>query len=1355
MNRSLSLSLPSLPSLPFAIFLVSLTLGPNALCDSPLPKRFGHTFEELRNEANIRLSNDPKFGRELLVVESKLTFNEKGACEETNREVWVSRLKDTGDQGTVQRRYSPWYQNQPTYSARVFDRNGKLYELNNEDIIVSSIQSEDRTVLSDDMLLQAVLPGLQEGGIVEELTTTSERAPFFKSGTLKSVLLDALVPTHYLYVEVEAPQDLPLNIGILGPELPIQQSIENGKRYWKIEIQNPKLVDVSKLEGTIPANQHQLSSLVITTGQSWNKIASEYSQIIDQKLQGTDFESILEEISVDRSASQMDQLEKCMHWIQNNIRYTSVALGAASIIPAKPMQMLTKRFGDCKDQSSLLVGLLRELKIQSSVAIANSSTYRTPYASYPALNSFDHAIVMAICDGQEVWVDCTYPGSSARDIPVYLQGKMVLIASADTESLSRIPVLPKESNRYLEERVLRVADDRATYSFDVTTRSSGFFAAQARNETLSSDRSYREQNRLEQYRSFGGNPDFKIESEDDPWHDSGPEFTSVTKANGLPFTFVTQTQRRVILSMKRLFDYLPEAYLMNGDDSDEKVERKYPAPILVPFSYRRSTLIPFANGTSFVINEDRIEEKIGPVSIRKLVEKKSNGDLWVDFELSSDAGELTVANLERLSKIIKEIESTTNRWMAVVTIDVSEEPESVNLTAKQIIEFREDWKRDDSDEKLSTYIHGLLNCGLVQAAISTLEEEMRKTPDRSAVYSLLGECFIVDSLGREFEFGCNLAKAEDMFRKAIALKPQDRIANYFLANCLLRDSDGTMGTTEERERESLELINEYEKHSELSDGMFHIATWLNIKLHNFEAARELFREHYREIDEQCTQVTEWAINENWNEISVMRDRLADDPENLKSVFEAARQNLFELRKYKAGGKLFELETPNDAAQRRVATSVSNLRVNPLPTGNPTSPKEVAIEAVYHVLRSGIDTKDWHGFTLNPDDQDQALEKLDSLLAANRVKIRLNGLYKGRLLDSLALQINVDGSEELGFRCETKIQGVPIAFFVVKEQNQYKLLLRGKKFRSLVNQAREHAKNGNNAGAIKWLEWIMKEFPEGNVLNPEAFSPSKAIWNSSRTKSPELVDRVLKMLDANAAPENFTREFKEWMAAEKSNTKKTHYHRALLENLFDLDRDLFAKEAEEFIQEREGYPLYKFSLVKAYMDRQQLELARERLNQWKDEFPSWLVADFEAKLLFHQGMKTEAIQAFKEAALLYGNEEIWNTLLWTAMFTDYPIQELCALCKDRFDPKNTSVAMLHTLACAKAQTGAISEAIEDLRMVVNQQGNVIKSADWLVIGIIAEQCGLTDSARKAYERVQVDKEVRSAYELAQLRLKMLP
>jgi hypothetical protein len=78
-----------------------------------------------------------------------------------------------------------------------------------------------------------------------------------------------------------------------------------------------------------------------------------------------------------------------------------------------------------------------------------------------------------------------------------------------------------------------------------------------------------------------------------------------------------------------------------------------------------------------------------------------------------------------------------------------------------------------------------------------------------------------------------------------------------------------MGTTADRERESLESDQQIPKSiPSLSDGMFHIATWLNIKQNNFQAARQLFRKYNREIDEQSTQVAEWAINENWNEISV-------------------------------------------------------------------------------------------------------------------------------------------------------------------------------------------------------------------------------------------------------------------------------------------------------------------------------------------------------------------------------------------------------------------------------------------------------------------------------------------------------
>ncbi len=173
-----------------------------------------------------------------------------------------------------------------------------------------------------------------------------------------------------------------------------------------------------------------------------------------------------------------------------------------------------------------------------------------------------------------------------------------------------------------------------------------------------------------------------------------------------------------------------------------------------------------------------------------------------------------------------------------MTFDVSGEPESISFTAQQIVELRDEWKRNDSDETLSSYIHGLINCGLVHEAISTLEEEKQKTPDRFAVYTLLGECFIVDSLGREFEFGCNIAKRRKCFAKLCSETSRSTCQPFF--NELLAErSRWYDGTTEERERESLDLINSYEKHSELSDGMFHIATWLNIKQNNYEAAETL------------------------------------------------------------------------------------------------------------------------------------------------------------------------------------------------------------------------------------------------------------------------------------------------------------------------------------------------------------------------------------------------------------------------------------------------------------------------------------------------------------------------------------
>lgn len=68
---------------------------------------------------------------------------------------------------------------------------------------------------------------------------------------------------------------------------------------------------------------------------------------------------------------------------------------------------------------------------------------------------------------------------------------------------------------------------------------------------------------------------------------------------------------------------------------------------------------------------------------------------------------------------------------------------------------------------------------------------------------------------------------------------------------------------------------------------------------------------------------------------------------------------------------------------------------------------------------------------------------------------------------------------------------------------------------------------------------------------------------------------------------------------------------------------------------------------------------------------------------------------------------------------------------------------------------IPEAVMDLRKLKAIQGEKLDNADWLVIGLIAEQCDLLEAALRAYEKVGEKREqpsLTSAYDLAQIRIR---
>jgi hypothetical protein len=118
----------------------------------------------------------------------------------------------------------------------------------------------------------------------------------------------------------------------------------------------------------------------------------------------------------------------------------------------RPLSAVSEELrGDCKDKSALLVALLWKFAIDARVALV-----RTAQAGRVSLlpgARFNHALVQAQLDGNEVWLDPSWPGYSLGQLPSWDQGLQGLILDWRQSRPTSIPAAKPADHRL--ERVVR------------------------------------------------------------------------------------------------------------------------------------------------------------------------------------------------------------------------------------------------------------------------------------------------------------------------------------------------------------------------------------------------------------------------------------------------------------------------------------------------------------------------------------------------------------------------------------------------------------------------------------------------------------------------------------------------------------------------------------------------------------------------------------------------------------------------------------------------------------------------------------------------------------------------------------
>ncbi|MEP7315955.1 MAG: DUF3857 domain-containing protein [Sphingomicrobium sp.] len=108
--------------------------------------------------------------------------------------------------------------------------------------------------------------------------------------------------------------------------------------------------------------------------------------------------------------------ELALTLVQNEVRYLFLAMGDGGYVPTSAEQTWSRRFGDCKARTVLLIALLREMGIEARPALVNTDDGDLVGAKLPAMGSFDHVIVELRVAGRTYWVDGTRQGDTKLDL---------------------------------------------------------------------------------------------------------------------------------------------------------------------------------------------------------------------------------------------------------------------------------------------------------------------------------------------------------------------------------------------------------------------------------------------------------------------------------------------------------------------------------------------------------------------------------------------------------------------------------------------------------------------------------------------------------------------------------------------------------------------------------------------------------------------------------------------------------------------------------------------------------------------------------------------------------------------------
>lgn len=342
------------------------------------------------------------------------------------------------DAGKYSIQFNPAYQTLAIHQVAVF-RDGRWFDrFDPKQVTLARRETEiDQDVTTGEITAIIIVPDVRLSDRVRISYSLAGQHPLIGPYTHQDFSFAWTDPMLDIAVRVLSSAEEPLAI-FRDPEVPeFGEKREGDTRIYEA---HAHAVAGRRMEDGVPSWLFQLPHAIVTRSHAWGDIARWANTLYPTPaaLPG-DLEARIAEWK--RLADPRARLAAAVTAVQEEVRYLSVALGDSAFKPEEPALTWSRRFGDCKDKSRLLVAVLGELGIAAEPALVSTQLGPRLPDLPPSAGWFDHVIVRITLDDGVHWIDPTrsYQRGDPGSYGVGSFGNVLVIADDSTAPEAMAP----------------------------------------------------------------------------------------------------------------------------------------------------------------------------------------------------------------------------------------------------------------------------------------------------------------------------------------------------------------------------------------------------------------------------------------------------------------------------------------------------------------------------------------------------------------------------------------------------------------------------------------------------------------------------------------------------------------------------------------------------------------------------------------------------------------------------------------------------------------------------------------------------------------------------------------------------